>query len=279
MNYSLRPALSKALMMIAFVTAATSVTQADPANGEPSVTRNVGFEQRLGEQIPLDLSFHDETGQTVQLRDYFNGKPVILTPVYYECPMLCSMVLNGLTDTLTELRFNAGNEFNIITVSFDPREMPALAAAKKQVYLRHYGRRGTESGWHFLTGEEAQIKQLMQAIGFRYAFDQKTGQFAHASGIVVLTPQGRIARYFYGIEFSARDLRLGLVEAADQRIGSPVDTVLLLCYQYDPATGQYTAMAMNFLRLGGALTLLVLVTFVILMLRRERRRADGVIME
>jgi len=267
-----RPVIIVALM--ALLANGVASAQSGLANTQPAATTNVGFEQRLGEQISLNQTFRDEGGREVRLQDFFNGKPVILIPVYYECPMLCSLVLNGLTDALTQLRFNAGNEFNVVAVSFDPRETPNLAAAKKAIYLRHYGRHGTEQGWHFLTGEEKQIKQLMEAIGFRYAFDRQTNQFAHASGIVVLTPQGRIARYFYGIEFPVRDLRLGLVEAADRRIGSPVDAVLLLCYQYDPATGRYTALALNFLRLSGALTLIALASFIIWMLRRDRRRTS-----
>jgi protein SCO1 len=241
-------------------------------NTLPGPLRDVGFDQRLDVQVPLDLAFRDETGQFVQLADYFDEKPVILSLVYYECPMLCPLVLNGLLRSLRTLSFNIGEEFTVITLSFNPRETPALAAAKKETYLQGYARPRAETGWHFLTGEESAIQRLTQAVGFRYGYDATADQYAHASGIVVLTPRGKIARYFYGVEYAPRDLRLGLVEASANQIGSPIDQVLLFCYHYDPVTGKYGVLIMNVLRLAGLATVLSLGTFMIVMLRRERRQ-------
>jgi protein SCO1/2 len=235
-----------------------------------STIPDAGIDQKLGAQVPLDLAFQDESGNPVRLSDYFGTKPVILTLVYYNCPMLCTQVLNGVTESLSNLRFNIGNEFTVVTVSFDSRETSQLAAAKKQLYVRRYGRSGAAAGWHFLTGDEDSIKRLTDSVGFRYQFDPQTGQFAHASGIMVLTPEGKIARYFYGIRYEPRDLRLGLVEASAEKIGSPVDQVLLLCYHYDALTGKYSAVTMNFVRIGGALTLLLVAGAIIWMLHGER---------
>ena len=232
-----------------------------------------GIDQKLDAQVPPDLVFRDETGRTVKLGDYFGTKPVILSLVYYDCPMLCTQVLNGLAGSLKALTFNAGEQFLVLTVSFDPRETPELAAGKKKAYLEHYSRPGAAEGWHFLTGSESSIEALTHAVGFRYRYDAEKAQFAHASGIMVLTPQGRLSRYFYGIEYAPRDLRLGLVEASNGRIGSPVDQLLLFCYHYDPATGKYGAVVMNFVRLGGAATVLTLGTIVVLFLRRDVRRS------
>jgi len=233
---------------------------------------NVGYEQRLNEQLPLDLTFTDETGKTVQLREYFGNKPVILSLAYYDCPMLCTLVLNGLVRTLRTLAFSAGEEFNVLTVSFDAREKPPLAAEKSKTYLQAYNRPGMEKGWHFLTGDEENIQKLTNAVGFHYAYDQKSNQFAHASGIMVLTPQGRISKYFYGIEYSPRDVRLGLVEASSGKIGSAVDQILLLCFHYDPAAGKYGLFVMRIVQVSGLLTLLALVSYILVMLRRERRQ-------
>jgi protein SCO1/2 len=243
--------------------------QAQPATANPFAA--VGLDQRLNEQLPLDLPFRDETGKSVRLRDYFGEKPVVLALVYYQCPMLCTLVLNGLLRSLRALSFTAGHEFTVVMVSFAPRETPALAAIKKATYLQAYARPGAEAGWHFLTGEEPAIQQLTQAAGFRYVYDAKADQYAHASGIIVLTPQGRIARYFYGVEYAPRDLRLGLVEASTNKIGSPIDQVLLLCYHYDPATGKYGVLITNVLRLAGVATVLGLGTFMLVMFCRERR--------
>ena len=232
----------------------------------------IGIDQRLGEDLPLELVFNDESGKSVALREYFGMQPVILALVYYECPMLCTQVLNGLMQSLRILSFEAGREFQVLAVSIDPGEGPALAEAKKQEYTRQYNRKGTAKGWHFLTGTQDQIDQLAEAVGFRYQYDEETDQYIHAAGVMVLTPEGQLARYFYGIEFSPRDLRLGLVEAAANQIGSPVDQLLLLCYQYDPATGKYGLAILNSLRIAGLLTVVVLGTFIVVMLRRERSK-------
>ena len=236
----------------------------------PAIFNDVGFDQRMNEQVPVDLVFRDEGGQAVRLGDYFGGKPVILSLVYYKCTTLCPMILDGLVRSLTPLSFDVGKQFAMLTVSFDPRETPALATAKKGEYVRRYRRPGAADGWHFLTGEEPAIRQLTKAVGFRYLYDAKTDQFAHAAGIVILTPQGRTARYFYGFDFSPRDLRLGLIEAAANKIGTPIDQVLLYCYHYDPLTGQYGLIVMNVIRLAGLATVLALGTFIVVMLRRER---------
>lgn len=248
-------------------------TQAQELNAgvQPAQLRDVGIDQRLNEQVPLDLTFRDETGKTVQLRQYFNDKPVVLILAYYECPMLCTMVLNGALRAFRALSFDVGDEFQVITVSFDPKETPELAAKKKKSYMEAYGRAGAADGWHFLTGDEPAIKALTQAVGFRYKYDPETEQFAHASGIMVLTPQGRLARYFYGIDYGPSDVRLGLVEASEGKIGSPVDAVLLYCFHYDPKTGKYGAVIMNIVRVAGVSTLVILGTFMIVMFRRDRR--------
>ncbi|HXG11832.1 MAG TPA: SCO family protein [Gemmataceae bacterium] len=238
----------------------------------PASLPKVGLDQRLNEQVPLDLGFRDEAGRTVRLGAYFDGKPVILVLAYYRCPMLCNQVLNGLVEGLRQVSLDAGREFRVVVVSFDAREQPELAAAKKASYVEVYGRPGTEGGWHFLTGDQPAIDALTAAVGFRYAYDATLDQFAHTSGIMVLTPRGKIARYFYGIRYPPRDLRLGLVEAAEEKIGTPADRLLLLCYRYDPSTGRYTPLVMNLVRLGGVLTLAVLGTFLGLAWRRERRR-------
>jgi protein SCO1/2 len=238
-------------------------------NERPALLRDVGIDQRLNEQVPLDLRFRDEAGRTVRLGDYFGRKPVILALVYYECPMLCTEVLNGLVGSLKVLSFDVGNQFTVVTVSFNPRETPALAAAKKAAYLGRYARPGAAGGWHFLTGEEPSIAALTRAVGFHYTYDPKTNQYAHAAGIMVLTPQGKISRYFYGIEYAPRDLRLGLVEASANKIGSPIDQLLLFCYHYDPAIGKYSAIVMNFVRLGGVITMLALGTLILVLLRRD----------
>jgi protein SCO1 len=232
----------------------------------------VGIDQKLNEQIPLHLQFRDDSGRVVTLKEYFNKRPVVLALVYYECPMLCTLILNGMLTSFRALAFNPGEEFEIITVSIDPRETPELAAAKKAEYLAGYGRPGAEQGWHFLTGEEENIRQLADAVGFRYFYDTKTEEYGHASAIMVATPSGRLARYFYGIEYSTRDLRLSLVEASNNRIGSPVDQILLYCFHYDPMTGKYGLVIRNLLRLGGAITLLMIGGFITVMLMRDRAR-------
>ena len=229
------------------------------ASGLPKALQEVGIDQKLNGQLPLDLVFRNESGEPVKLGSYFGKKPVILSFVYYECPMLCTQVLNGMVSAFKVLSFKAGTEFDVVTVSFDPREGPALASAKKKTYLGYLPeakRTTAPDGWHFLTGDEESIRRLTEAAGFRYHFDEGTNQFAHASAIMVATPQGKLARYFYGIEYSPKDLRLGLVEASQNKIGSPMDQLLLYCYHYDPATGKYGAVVMNMVRIGGSQLLL-----------------------
>src|ERR1700693_5720774 len=232
--------------------------RAEKSSETPALLRDVGIEQKLNEQVPLDLAFRDETGRTVALREYFGQKPVILAMVYYECPMLCTQVLNGLLTSLKVLPLDVGKQFNVITVSFNPRENPGLAANKKRVYVGLYARPGAAEGWHFLTGDEAPIKELARALGFHYAYDKESDQFAHATAIMILTPQGKISRYYYGIDYSPRDLRLSLVEASANKIGSPVDQILLYCYHYDPTTGKYGLVVANVLRAAALVTFLVL---------------------
>jgi protein SCO1/2 len=236
----------------------------------PPALRNVSLDQRLNQQVPLDLQFRDESGRELPLSSYFGRRPVILALVYYQCPMLCTQILNGLTISLRGMSLESGRDFEVVTVSIDPTETPELAARKKDQYLRRYAR--GSAGWHFLTGAEPQIRQLASAVGFRYAYDPRTKQYAHASAIMVLTPAGKLSKYFYGIEYASRDLRLGLVEASEEKIGTPVDQLLLYCYHYDPHTGKYSAIVMNIVRLAGALTLAIFVPLLIWAWRRDLRR-------
>jgi protein SCO1/2 len=235
----------------------------------------VGLEQRLHESLPLDLEFRDDTGTRVRLATFFSDKPVILTLVYYDCPNLCTLVLNGLLRTLRTLSFTVGEQFDVVTVSIDPDNTPALAAAKKAQYIEGYGRPGAAQGWHFLTGEPDAIRRLAQAVGFRYTYDAEHDQFAHASGVMLLTPQGKLARYFYGIEYAPRDVRLGLVEAAANRIGTPIDQLLLFCYHYDPQSGTYSLVIFKALRVAGVVTVLLLGAFMGIMFRHDRRRKSN----
>lgn len=235
----------------------------------PNQLPDVGIDQQLDAQVPLDLTFRDEQGQAVPLSRYIADDPVILTLGYYECPMLCSLVRRGLFDSLQTLQFSAGEQFDLVSVSIDPRENDHTATIHKAQYLQAYNRPGAAEGIHFLTGEEPAIRALADAVGFRYAYDEQTGQYAHPSGIMVLTPQGRISRYFYGIEYDAQDLRLALVEAADNQIGTPTDQVLLLCYQYDPATGQYSVAIWRLIRIAGSATVLILLAVIVLLARRR----------
>jgi protein SCO1/2 len=229
-----------------------------PANSLPPRLQNVGIEQHLDAQVSPDLVFLDESGKTVKLGDYFGRKPLILNLVYYNCTMLCGEALAGLSSAMKLVKFDVGNQFDVITVSFDPRETPEMAAAKKADYVKRYGRPGAAAGWHFLTGQPESINALTKTVGFNYQYDPKNHQYAHATAILLLTPQGRISRYFYGIDFPPKDLRMGLVEASQGKIGNAVDAVLLFCYHYDPETGKYGAMVGNILRLGAALTILLL---------------------
>src|SRR6267154_58222 len=249
-----------------------------PANTRPPRLENVGIEQHLDAQVPPDLIFRDDSGKTVKLGDYFGRKPLILNLVYYNCTMLCGEALAGLSSAMRLVKFDVGKEFDVVTVSFDPRETPEIAAAKKKDYVKRYGRPGAETGWHFLTGSAESVNALTKAVGFQYQYDPKINQFAHATAIMVLTPHGRISRYFYGVDFPPKDLRMGLVEASQGKIGNPIDAVLLYCYHYDPASGKYGAVITNILRLAAAATILILGGFIFIMLRLVRsvsRRASG----
>jgi protein SCO1/2 len=239
------------------------------AGVRPELLKQVGIDQKLNQTIPLNLTFRDENGQTVQLAQFFGHKPVILTLVYYNCPMLCTQVLNGVESGLKELQTDIGKQFEVVTVSIDPTESHVLAKVKQEMYVGMYGRPDAAQGWHFLTGDEPQIKQLADAVGFRYAYDPDTKQFAHASAIMLLTPEGKISRYFYGIQYPSRDLRLGLVEASEGKIGTPVDQVLLFCYHYDPATGKYGLLISRVIQAGGALTVLILGIAMLILFRGE----------
>ncbi len=232
----------------------------------PAVLSSVGIDQKMGAQVPIGLPFYDESGNPVTLQQYL-GKPVILAMVYYQCPSLCNMVLNGVLRSVKNINMTAGDDYDIVAISFDPRETPEMAAAKRVSYLKGYGR--SDRGWHFLTGPQASSKSLAEAVGFHFAYDPMTNQYAHGSAIMLLTPEGRVSRYFYGIEYPARDVRLGLVEASDRRIGSAIDQVMLYCYHYDPSNGKYGMVIMNVLRLAGITTVAVLMTFMIVMFRRD----------
>jgi protein SCO1/2 len=237
----------------------------------PPGLEGVGIDQRLNEQVPLQLTFKDEQGKAVKLGDYFHdGRPVILNLVYFQCPMLCTEVLNGLTSALKVIKFVPGDQFEIVTLSIDPRETPQLAANKKEMYLKKLGNPEAGKGWHFLTGEQAQISELAKAVGFRYRYDAKLDQFAHAAGIVLITPDGKISQYYYGVEYSAKDMRLGIVEASHNKIGSLADQVLLYCYHYDPRTGKYGATITNIIRLAGLTTVIILGSAIVLLFRQEK---------
>jgi protein SCO1/2 len=238
--------------------------------GRPPALVDVGIQQKLNYQVPLDLTFKDEWGKTVRLGEYFHGKPVVLSLVYYKCPMLCNLVMNGELRSFRQVPQTLGKDFEAVTVSFDPKETPALAAEKKATYVDKYNRPGAAEGWHFLTGTEDQIHALTQAVGFTYRWDDKTQQWAHASGIMILTPQGLISRYQYGIEYSGKDLRLSLLDSSANKIGSITDQMLLFCYHYDPTKGKYTFAIMNALRVAGTASVLALGLFMFVNLRRDR---------
>jgi protein SCO1/2 len=241
----------------------------------PAILSEVGITQNLNAQVPGDLMFRDETGNTVRLENYFGEKPVLLSLVYFDCPALCTEVLNGELRTMKAISLNLGKDFEAVTVSFEPKDTPQLARAKRDVFAGQYGRPGAADHWHFLTGDQSSIDGLTNAVGFRYAYDSSIRQYAHAAAILILTPDGRIDRYFYGVQYPARDVRLGLVEASQGKIGSLTDQALLYCYQYDPMTGRYGLVVMNVLRAAGGLTVLILGIFMTLMFVRERRRASG----
>ncbi|GMU21277.1 MAG: hypothetical protein AMXMBFR13_13700 [Phycisphaerae bacterium] len=240
----------------------------------PEPLRGVGIDQNLNAQIPAELTFKDEQGQAVRLGDFFDGRrPVLLTLVYYECPMLCTLVLNDTLRSLRAIPLDIGKDYQVLTISFDPTETPELAAGKKTQYVGSYGREGAAEGWHFLTGDAESIRKLTAAVGFRYRYSDERDQYIHPSGITILTPEGRISRYFFGINYAAKDVRLSLVEASDRTIGSLSESVLLFCFQYDPATGKYGWAVLNALRTGGTLTVLAIGIMLFRMFRTERRRA------
>ena len=248
------------------------------SNGLPETLQTVGIEQRLGESLPLDAKLRTEDGKDVPLGDFLkNGRPAILALVYYECPMLCNQVLNGLTGSLKGISLDPGKDFDVIAVSFDAREneKPGLSANKRQAYIERFGRKGTENGWHFLTGDQASIDAVTKAVGFKYEWDAKSNQFAHASGVMIVTPDGRLSHYFYGIDYSPKDLKLGLVEAADKKIGSVTDKLLLYCYHYDPASGKYGFAVLNAMRIGGIMTLLGMGAMGFVFWRRNKRTVNS----
>jgi protein SCO1/2 len=274
-NIFLWPAIVAMLVMISARASAQDLLEQNPS-GKPKILESVGLDQKLNSQIPLDLTFRDEHGQAVTLRQLMDGKPAILELVYYMCPMLCTEVLNGTLNSLKEVPLDLGRDFNVITVSIDPTEKADLAYAKQTMYAGLYGRAGAAHGWHFLTGDEPQIKQLADAVGYRYVRDPVTQQFAHAAGVMVLTPEGKISHYLYGIGYRPRDVRLALIEASSGKIGSPVqDAVLLYCFHYDPATGKYGLVIGNVLHIAGVLTVLLIVAGIIIMARQEKRSAAG----
>jgi len=240
----------------------------------PRPLREIGFDQNLDQYVPLDVPFRDESGRTVRLADYFGSRPVVLVFAYYDCPMLCTQVINGLSTALNLLSLAPGKDFEIVTVSFNPRDTPATASAKKAVYLERYTRDGAARAWHFLSGDEPSIDRLTKAAGFRYVWDAETKQFAHPTGVIVLTADGRLSRYLFGIEYGPRDLRYALVEASAGSVGNAADTLLLYCYHYDPMTGRYGFVVMRAVRIAGAATVLALVSFIIVMVRKEKRAAS-----
>ncbi|HXH49436.1 MAG TPA: SCO family protein [Terriglobia bacterium] len=243
----------------------------------PSQLKDVGIDQLLNNQVPLDLVFHDEAGKVVRLGDYFGKKPVIISLIYFNCPQLCPMVENGLLESLKEVRFDIGDQFNVLTVSFDPKDSPADAFSKRAAYLSMYNRKGAASGWHFLTGDEASITTLAKALGFHYKYDPQTQQFSHATAIIVLTPQGKVARYLYGIRYPAGAVRLALVEASQGKIGNPVDAVLLYCSHYDPATGKYSMLISRVLFIGALITVILLGGLLLVLFRSGPKRQGGVL--
>ena len=245
------------------------------SSGLPTQLQNVGFEPQLNAQLPLDVNFRDESGRDVQLREYFGRKPVVLALVYYGCPMLCNQVEMGVVGSLKMLSFNPSRDYEVLFVSFDPRETPDMAAKKKAAALSRFGRPETAAGWHFLTGKEEAIRAVATAANFRYSFDEKHNLFAHASGIMLLTPDGRISRYFYGVEYPSRDVRLGLVDASAGKIGTPIDHLLLFCFQYNPETARYSATVLRIVRLGGILTILTIVVGILIFRRRDVRAASA----
>ena len=254
-----RSALFPVAALLALILSSSGLEAKSPVL--PKALRKVGFDQRLDEQLPLDLKFRDEDGRSVRLSQFFGEKPVILTLAYFRCPRLCTQVLTGAANSMRETGFTLGDDFESITVSFDPTDTPRDARAKKETYMRYYGDASDSSHWHFLTGDQNAITKLTDAAGFHYTYDPDTKQFAHAAGLMILTPKGKIARYLYDVRYPGKDLRLALVEASQNQIGSPTDQVLLFCFHYDPVVGRYGAAIMNFVRLGGVLTIISLSYF------------------
>ena len=246
-----------------------------PSTTMPTALREIGFDQNIDQKLPLDATFRDETGKTVTLGSFYGQRPVLLAFIYYECPMLCTQVLNAMTATISMMSLDAGKDFELVLVGIDPRETPAQAAAKKTEYLHRYKRPGAEAGWHFLTGDDPEIKRVAKAAGFRYAWDEQTQQYAHPTGIIVTTPDGRLARYLFGIEYGPRDLNLSLVEASQGKVGSFADQLLLFCYHYDPMTGKYGIYVMRTLRVAGVATVLLIGTFIVVMVRREKSQQNA----
>jgi protein SCO1/2 len=243
-----------------------------PTNEMPGPLRQVGYDQRLGEPVPLDLPFRDEAGRAVRLGDYFGQRPVILVLAYYRCPMLCDLVIQGVTSTLKPLTFNPGEEFDVVVASFDPKDTPQKAAERKKTTLHDYGRTGHDAGWHFLTGPQPSIDALTRAVGFRYVYDKERDEYAHPAGMVILTPGGKVSRYLFGIDFPPRNVRFGIMESSDEKIGTAVDQLLLYCYHYNPAIGRYSAAALNILRLAAGATVIGLITLILVLRRRESQQ-------
>jgi len=268
-------AMAAVLLMAGLLAPVPARGQADPLpvmqnpTGSPDVMKKIGIDQKLDAQVPLDLSFRNEQGKFVPLRQFFGKRPVVLTLVYYQCPMLCTFVLNGVLNSAKNMSLEIGKDFDVVTVSIDPTETAALAEAKHTMYAGLYERKGAIAGWHFLTGEDATIRQLANSVGFRYVYDKASSQYAHASGIMVLTPGGRVSRYFYGITYMPRDVRLALVEASDGKIGTPVDQILLTCFRYDPTTGKYGLIISRVVRAAGIVTVLAIGGLVLVLRRRE----------
>jgi protein SCO1/2 len=277
----IRKTIIAAVSALALTAGSTTYAQApgmvpavgDPSSAKPGILSKIAIDQRIGHQVPADIPFVDDHGRPVVIGDYFGKRPVVLALVYYECPMLCTQVLNGLVSAIGVLNFEVGREFDVVAVSFNPKEGPGLASQKKANYVERYGRPQSAAGFHFLTGSQESIDRLTEAVGFQYAYDDKIKQFAHGAAIEVLTPKGTIAKYFYGIEYSPRDLRLGVIEASDERIGTIVDDVLLFCYHYDPATGSYGATVLTIVRAAGIATVLAFALFLTVSLRRDHALA------
>jgi protein SCO1/2 len=261
-----------AAVVLLLATSRTARADNKTSAERPQILKDVGIDQNLNQQIPLDLTFRDSTGKSVQLKQYFGDKPVVLSLVYFNCPMLCTMVEDGMVQALKKVSFDIGDQYNVLTVSFDPHDTPQIAAAKKALYVGLYGRHGADKGWHFLTGDQDSIRQLTKAVGFHYAFDPATGQFAHATAIMVLTPDGKLSRYFYGIQYPPGGVRLGLVEASQRQIGTPVDAVLLFCCAYNPATGKYGLIVSRILMIAGVLTILTIATLIFMLSRAGKQK-------